>query len=546
MSNPVPFVENPVGKVRVDVESREVVEEPPKSTWKGKIWDTFDRPPLERKLLFKVDAIILTFASIGYFLKNLDQTNVSNAFLTGMKEDLGMYGNQLVTSTSIWTVGYVIGQLPSNLLLTRVEPRWVIPALELGWGIATLGSYAVKSYKSLYALRFLVGLFESGFYPGMHYLLGSWYTPAEIGKRAMIFWLAGSLGQMFSGLLQAAASRNLDGVNGIEGWRWLFIIDAIITLPLAIAGFIFFPSQPLQGKKTWWLSDEEFTLAQRRLTKIGRAGKSPWSREKVKRLLLSWHTYFLPVLYIIWNNQWPQAPVGYYIKSFNSAPYPGGDRRYSTSDINQLPLPQTAIFVVVAASWAWISDGFLRGNRWIFFYIGAFISIIIGVIGIKIDLYANVTGTFVFYWFSTIGQGAGPLILTFINEICSDDTEKRALLVAAANDFAYVVQAIVPNFVWKTVDFPKARKGWTYSVSLNVALIFWITAILLLLRRDRRRAESAENPPALEGRDHLEGSGALSESGSSDRDGVPRLNEKEEEEGAKTPGSLTGSLDKKY
>lgn len=91
-----------------------------------------------------------------------------------------MFGNQLVTSTSIWTVGYVIGQIPSNLLLTRVSPRWVIPSvrssrppswrvapvlmilsqLELGWGIATIATSAVKSYKSLYALRFLVGLFE--------------------------------------------------------------------------------------------------------------------------------------------------------------------------------------------------------------------------------------------------------------------------------------------------------------------------------------------------------------------------------------------------
>ncbi|TYJ53785.1 hypothetical protein B9479_005545 [Cryptococcus floricola] len=511
MSNPVPFVEEPVGKV---------------------------------------DAVILTFASIGYFLKNLDQTNVNNAFLTGMKEDLNMYGNQLVTSTSIWTVGYVIGQLPSNLLLTRVEPRWVIPSLELGWGIATLGSYGVKSYKSLYALRFLVGLFESGFYPGMHYLLGSWYTPAEIGKRAMIFWLAGSLGQMFSGLLQAAASRNLHGVHGLAGWRWLFIIDAIITLPLAVLGYVFFPPQPLQGKKTWWLTDDEFALAKSRLTKIGRAGKSPWSKAKIKRLLLSWHTYFLPVLYVLWNNASVQPPIGYWLKSFNSAPYPGGDRRFSTSDINQLPLPQTAIFVVMAASWAWLSDGALRGNRWIFVYIGAVIAIIFGIVALKIDLYANVTGTLVFYWFSNIGQGAGPLILTFINEICSDDTEKRALLVAAANDFAYVVQAIVPNFVWKTVDFPEARTGWTYSVSLNAALIVWMTAILLLLRRDRRKAlrsaSSSSNlgheKPAAQ--DHLEGSGALSESGS-ERDGVPRLAQGERD-GLKTPGSPTGSFDKKY
>ena len=103
---------------------------------------------------------MLTFASIGYFLKNLDQSNVNNAFLSGMKEDLNMYGNQLVTSVSIWTVGYVIGQIPSNLLLTRISPRWVIPSLEVGWGIATICTASVKSYRALYAMRFLVGLFE--------------------------------------------------------------------------------------------------------------------------------------------------------------------------------------------------------------------------------------------------------------------------------------------------------------------------------------------------------------------------------------------------
>ena len=119
---------------------------------------------------------------------------------------------------------------------------------------------SVKSYRALYALRFLVGLFEyvsptkknvflsnnfdsrSGFYPGIHYLLGSWYTPQEIGKRSMTFWLAGSIGQLFSGFLQAAAYTNLDGVEGRAGWRWLFIIDGIITIPLALAGFIFFPN----------------------------------------------------------------------------------------------------------------------------------------------------------------------------------------------------------------------------------------------------------------------------------------------------------------
>lgn len=96
-----------------------------------------------------------------------------------------MYGNQLVTSTTIFTVGYVIGQVPCNLILTRVSPRWVIPSvgsrythartrllwliliglsqLEVGWGIAVICMSSVKSYQALYALRFLVGIFEYAF-----------------------------------------------------------------------------------------------------------------------------------------------------------------------------------------------------------------------------------------------------------------------------------------------------------------------------------------------------------------------------------------------
>lgn len=73
----------------------------PIRTWRGYLWDTWELPPDQRKLLFKVDAFVLTFSSIGYFLKNLDLNNVNNAFLSGMKEDLGMWGNELVTSTCL-------------------------------------------------------------------------------------------------------------------------------------------------------------------------------------------------------------------------------------------------------------------------------------------------------------------------------------------------------------------------------------------------------------------------------------------------------------
>ncbi|KAJ5635812.1 allantoate permease, partial [Penicillium longicatenatum] len=464
----------------------------PTKSWKGYIWDTWELPSDERWLLFKLDAFVLTFASIGYFLKYLDLQNVTNAYLSGMEEDLEMYGNQLVTSTSIFTVGYVIGQIPCNLLLTRVSPRWVIPSLEVGWGIATMCMSSVKTYKALYGLRFLVGIFESGFYPGIHYLLGSWYTPREIGKRAMIFWLAGSIGTIFSGFLQAAAYTNLDGVEGRAGWRWLFIIDGIITLPLALAGFLFFPNLPQSGKKTWWTSEEEHNLSVRRMKAIGRAGKQPWTMAKVKRILSSWHTYLLPLCYIVWNNGIAQLGMGYWLKSFNATPAPVPGTSYSVAQIDNLPLITTAIFIVVAFIWGFLSDGPCKGLRWPFIYAGAIITLIFDVLLRQMPLYTNIPGRTVVYWLSFIGNGAGPLILSWINEICSADTEKRALIIALANDLAYVVQAVAPNFVWKTTAFPAAKEGYLWSIILQILLIIVTASIQFLLWWDKKKEANTE------------------------------------------------------
>jgi MFS transporter, ACS family, pantothenate transporter len=77
-------------------------------------------------------------------------------------------------------------------------------------------------------------------------------------------------------------------VGGYAGWRWLFIIDGIITLPLAVSGFVFFPNLPQGGKKTWWKTEEEHILSLKRMQAIGRTGKAPWTRAKVKRIFLSW------------------------------------------------------------------------------------------------------------------------------------------------------------------------------------------------------------------------------------------------------------------
>ncbi|EJT99513.1 MFS general substrate transporter [Dacryopinax primogenitus] len=499
-----------------------------KISWAGYLWDTADLPPDERWLLFKVDASLLIFASLGYFLKNLDQSNVNNAFLSGMKEDLSMYGNELVTATSIWTVGYVIGQIPSNLLLTRISPRWLIPGLEIGWGLATLGNYAVKDIKALYALRFLVGLFESGFYPGIHYILGCWYTPRELSKRSYIFWVSGNLGTMFSGFLQSAAYTNLGGVNGLQGWRWLFIVDAVITLPIALFGLALLPALPWQQNLSVnYMTPhadtrkQEIEIARARMKAIGRKGSEPWSWAKLRRLLTGWHFWILPMLYVIWNNSSIQSPMGYWLKSFNNVPAPVPGVSFTVSQINLLPLPGNAIVVVNSLAWAWIADGPMRGTRWPFIYLNAVLMIIFAVTLRQLPIYQSITGHFVIYYLSNIAGSAGPMILNWIGEISSGDNEARAILVAMGNDLAYVVQAVAPNFVWKTTDFPAATKGMTWSIVLSCLLIFWNTVVLSFLWRDRRKAkQQIESDITDEPEESLDGKDTATFGPSGD---VPRL-----------------------
>jgi ACS family pantothenate transporter-like MFS transporter len=159
--------------------------------------------------------------------------------------------------------------------------------------------------------------------------------------------------------------------------------------------------------------------------------------------------------------------MGYWLKSFNKKPPPVPGKSYTVPQINNrsqsiprlscltdmtpVPLPTTGIFIVVALAWGWLSDAY-RGARAPFIYAGAILTFVFTILMRQLPLYTNIEGRIAVYWLSNVGFGAGPLILSWINEICSADTEKRALLVAMGNDLAYVVQAVAPNFVWKTTD----------------------------------------------------------------------------------------------
>jgi ACS family pantothenate transporter-like MFS transporter len=140
-----------------------------------------------------------------------------------MKEDLAMNGNQINLIDTAWTVGYVVGQIPSQIVLTKVRPSIWVPSCELVWTILTFTLAAAKTSNHVIIIRFFIGLAESIFYPAAHTVLGAWYKPSELGKRACIFHASSAVAAMFSGYLQAAVYKGLNGVHGFAGWQWLFV-----------------------------------------------------------------------------------------------------------------------------------------------------------------------------------------------------------------------------------------------------------------------------------------------------------------------------------
>jgi ACS family pantothenate transporter-like MFS transporter len=199
---------------------------PAKVPWYAYIWDYEPgRTHEERAFITKLDTFLITILSLGYFIKNLDQTNISNAFVSGMKEDLVMNGNEINLIDTAWTIGYVVGQLPSQIVLTKVRPSIWVPSCELVWTMLTFTLAAAKTSNHVIVIRFFIGLTESIFYPAAHTILGSWYKPSELGKRACIFHASSAVASMFSGYLQAAVYKGLNGVHGFAGWQWLFVSD---------------------------------------------------------------------------------------------------------------------------------------------------------------------------------------------------------------------------------------------------------------------------------------------------------------------------------
>ncbi|UZJ50695.1 hypothetical protein CBS101457_000015 [Exobasidium rhododendri] len=213
---------------------------------------------LNKKLVRKIDLVILPVIGILYILNYIDRQNLSAAKLQGIVKDLDMTTQQYASAISILFAGYLPFMVPSNLLISRIpRPGMYICVAVAIWGSISGATAAVQSYGQLLAVRVILGMVEAVFFPGAVYYLSAWYPKSELGKRLGFLYIAQQVGNAFGGLF-AAAIGQLDGTYGIAGWRWLFIIEGSMTVGVGIICAFFMPEFPHNSRM---LNQQERDLA---------------------------------------------------------------------------------------------------------------------------------------------------------------------------------------------------------------------------------------------------------------------------------------------
>ncbi|OAP60105.1 hypothetical protein AYL99_05107 [Fonsecaea erecta] len=256
---------------------------------------------VQKKLVRKIDLRIMPLIVLVYLMNYIDRNNYAAARLQGLEADLGLHGDEYQTGLSILFVSYILAQVPSNLLLNHLgRPSLYLGFFVIAWGLVSALTSQVKSYGGIVACRFVLGLVEAPFFPGVLFYLSKWYTKRELNLRMSIFYSGSLISGAFGNLIAAGILSGLAGEMGMSAWQWLYVIEGSITCFIGLVIVFVLPDFPSTWKR---LPAEMKHVANRRLAieaaeaDIDEAGgMSQWKGFKLA--MTDSKTYMLAIAYM--------------------------------------------------------------------------------------------------------------------------------------------------------------------------------------------------------------------------------------------------------
>lgn len=421
-----------------------------------------------------LDFFILTYCCLSYFFNYLDRAAFANAYVAGLQEDIHLEGSNYNVILAMFTAGSVIGQIPHGIIIQKIPPRIWLPSMVVVWAALTMCTAACTTYAQLCAVRFLQGLAEASTYSGTIYIIGSWYTPREIAKRTAIFTASGQAGSMFAGIMMTAIYNGIKGYS-LKGWQWVFVINGIITLPIATMGFFYFPDTP-EMTRAPWLSKTERQLALLRLPPKKADGHDISPRSLPVRILTSPALYILCLLAVITG-----ALEAFVVQNLFLLWLKYYKDYFSQTQINTYPLGIQAVGIVSNFLAAVHIDA--TGRR---IPMGILVCLL-QLISAIILLIPNppFAATFFAYYLSGTSYMVNPVCFGWANIICQrggDDAVRSIILYSmnAASTCLYIFWGIA---LYPASDAPYWKKG---SIAMIIVVFVMLGMVWIVHKLDEQ------------------------------------------------------------
>jgi MFS family permease len=220
-----------------------------------------------RKISWRVMPIVL----IAYIFAFLDRINVGYAQLQ-MKQDLAFSDAVYGLGAGIFFLTYLLFEVPSNLLLEKIGARLTFLRIMVLWGLTSAATAFVTEPWQFYGIRLLLGVFEAGFFPGIILYLTYWYPSHRRGRVTGLFLFGMPITGVLGGPLSGMIMSGMEGMGGMHGWQWLFIVEG---LPTVLLGFLLYRLLPNKPSQASWLDDREKSLCNWYSTRTTRSTRSP-------------------------------------------------------------------------------------------------------------------------------------------------------------------------------------------------------------------------------------------------------------------------------
>ncbi|KAF2795750.1 high-affinity nicotinic acid transporter [Melanomma pulvis-pyrius CBS 109.77] len=248
----------------------------------------------EKRIMSKVDKRFILLTGLMFLIKQIDVNNAANVKVlhvgkpSNILKELHMSSNDYNWVASIYGIAYIIFEAPSNLLLKKMSPHNWQARIFFTWGIITACHAAAKNRHQIYALRFLLGMFEAGMFPGVMAQYSSWYRTDEMGRIVTYYFCFSSISGIVGALLTYGISY-MNGIGGLSAWRWVYLLEGTVTILFSGVVWWYLPDYPKSPSSNRWFSEREQEFIETRLPENAPLTSDPnFSAKEIKSILGKW------------------------------------------------------------------------------------------------------------------------------------------------------------------------------------------------------------------------------------------------------------------